>query len=73
MNTEDTKTILPISLVIPAYSEEVVLPKLLESIKGQIFQPFEVIVADADSPDQTIEIDREFGCVVVKGGKVAIG
>jgi len=73
MNTEDSRTILPISIVIPAYSEEVVLPKLLESIKKQIFQPFEVIVADADSPDKTIEIARDFGCVVVKGGKVAVG
>jgi glycosyltransferase involved in cell wall biosynthesis len=50
---EQVKTTLPISIVIPTYCEEKVLPDLLQSINNQIFAPTEVIVADAQSPDST--------------------
>jgi glycosyltransferase involved in cell wall biosynthesis len=70
---ETIETKLPISIVIPAYSEEYTLPVLLESIKSQIVQPLEVIVADADSPDLTAEIARSYGATVVTGGRIAFG
>ncbi len=68
-----TKTILPVSIVIPTYCEEDSLPKLLQSIENQLFAPYEVIVADAQSTDKTREIAKKFGCVVVEGGKPAVG
>lgn len=71
MKTE--KQVLPISIVIPTYFEEKLLPRLLDSIKRQTVQPKEVIVADAFSTDKTREIAIEFGARVVDGGKVAVG
>ena len=41
---------------------------MLESIKSQDFTDYEVIVADAQSNDNTREIAKEYGCVVVEGG-----
>lgn len=72
-NMKNTKTNLPISIVIPTYCEEKVLPDLLKSIENQIFSPTEVIVADAQSPDRTREIARLLGARVVEGGKIAFG
>ncbi len=60
--------IMKISIIIPTYNEEEYLPKLLESIKSQDFTDYEVIVADAQSDDNTREIAKEYGCVVVEGG-----
>ena len=62
---EDT---MKISIIIPTYNEEEYLPKLLESIKTQDFTDYEVIVADAQSNDNTREIAKEYGCIVVEGG-----
>ena len=59
---------MKISIIIPTYNEEEYLPKLLESIKSQDFTDYEVIVADAQSNDNTREIAEEYGCVVVEGG-----
>ncbi|MFH1077746.1 MAG: glycosyltransferase [Patescibacteria group bacterium] len=57
-----------LSIVIPVKNEEKHLPKLLDSIKGQAFSDYEVIVADAHSTDRTAEIARSYGCRVVEGG-----
>jgi len=70
---DEQQTTLPISIVIPTFSEETALPKLLRSIENQVFRPQEIIVADANSPDRTREIARAFGCKVVEGGKIAFG
>lgn len=59
---------MKISIIIPTYNEEEYLPKLLESIKSQDFTDYEIIVADAKSDDNTREIAKENGCVVVEGG-----
>ena len=59
---------MKISIIIPTYNEEEYLPKLLESIKSQDFTDYEVIVADAQSIDNTREIAEEYGCIVVEGG-----
>ena len=45
---------MKISIIIPTYNEEEYLPKLLESIKSQDFTDYEIIVADAQSDDNTI-------------------
>ena len=61
------------SIIIPTYNEEEYLPKLLESIKSQDFTDYEVIVADAQSNDNTREIAKEYGCIVVEGGLPGVG
>ncbi|MBN1374324.1 glycosyltransferase [Candidatus Dojkabacteria bacterium] len=65
---------LPISIIIPTYNEEKYLPRLLQSIKNQEFQPSEVIIADSPrTNDKTREIAERFGYKVVKGGTVSQG
>jgi glycosyltransferase involved in cell wall biosynthesis len=64
---------MKISIVIPTLNEEVLLPKLLDSIFSQGFADYEIIVADAHSTDHTREIAISRGCRVVDGGKPAAG
>jgi glycosyltransferase involved in cell wall biosynthesis len=59
------------SLVIPAYNEQELLPRLLESVDGarrayrRGLDGVEVIVADNQSSDATAAIARDHGCKVV--------
>ena len=62
-----------LSIIIPTYNEEEYLPVLLESIQKQSFTDYEVIVADANSTDNTREIAEEYGCIVVDGGLPGVG
>lgn len=62
-----------LSIIIPTYNEEEYLPVLLESIKEQSFDDYEVIVADANSTDKTREIAESYGCIVVDGGLPGVG
>lgn len=57
-----------ISIVIPTLNEEKFLPLLLDSIKAQTFQDYEIIVADAGSKDQTRQIALSYNAKVVEGG-----
>lgn len=63
-----------LSLIIPAYNEAVLLPRLLDSIAvarqhwsqaGHSPDALEVIVSDNGSTDGTAQIAREYGCRVV--------
>jgi len=48
-----------VSVVIPTLMEEEYLPKLLETIRNQTYQPIEIVVADSSPPpssDKTLEI-----------------
>ena len=65
--------ILPVSIVIPAKNEEKNIEILLKSIKVQTYQPFEIILSDADSRDDTVKVAKEYGAKVVAGGMPAIG
>lgn len=62
-----------LSIIIPTYNEEEYLPILLESIKKQSFDDYEIIVADANSTDKTRKIAEEYGCIVVDGGLPGVG
>ena len=62
-----------VTIVIPTRDEEQYLPQLLTSIRNQTVQPAQIIVADAQSTDQTREIARSFGATIVEGGAVALG
>lgn len=57
-----------LSIVIPTKNEEANLPKLLDSIKSQIFTDYEILVADAGSTDKTRAIAQAAGAKVVEGG-----
>jgi len=59
---------MKLSIVIPTKNEEILLPRLLESIRGQSFQDYEIIVADAHSTDDTVKIAEHYGARVVEGG-----
>ncbi len=67
------KKILPVSIVIPVKNEEKNIAVILESIKKQTYQPYEVIVSDAKSEDNTRKISKEYGARVIDGGIPAVG
>jgi glycosyltransferase involved in cell wall biosynthesis len=52
-----------ISIVIPAYNEQHHLALCLESIKNQIIKPYQVIVVDNNSSDNTAKIAKSFSFV----------
>lgn len=62
-----------ISVIIPTINEEKHLPILLSQLKKQTFKNYEIIVSDGGSKDKTVEIARNFGCIITKGGTVAEG
>jgi len=64
---------MKVSIVVPALNEETMLPRLLDSIKAQDFDSYEIIVADAHSTDKTREIAAAYGCRIVDGGLPAAG
>jgi len=70
---EKIKLKIVISIIIPVLNEEKYLPLLLKSIKKQSFSDYEIIVADAGSKDKTVEIAKQYGCKVIKGGLPAKG
>jgi peptidoglycan/xylan/chitin deacetylase (PgdA/CDA1 family) len=55
-----------ISIVIPAFNEEKLLPSCLESLRNQDYKgKYEIIVADNGSTDATAEIAKSFGAKVI--------
>lgn len=62
-----------LSIVIPVLNEEKCLPILLSEIEKQNFSDYEIVVADADSQDRTVEIARSFNCNIIRGGLPAKG
>lgn len=67
-----------VSILIPARNEEENILDLLESIKDQEYENYEVIILDDDSKDQTYELCKNF-CAknpkfsVIKGDKLSNG
>ncbi|KKQ21717.1 MAG: hypothetical protein A3G45_01935 [Candidatus Staskawiczbacteria bacterium RIFCSPLOWO2_12_FULL_37_15] len=57
-----------LSIVIPTFNEEKLLPALLESIRKQSGVKVEVIISDNNSTDNTRKIADSFGAKVVDGG-----
>lgn len=78
---EDIINKFMLSIIIPSLNEEKYLPLLLASIKEQGFSSFgdaqdknyEIILADAGSKDKTLEIAKQYGCIIVLGGLPAYG
>ncbi len=64
------RIVMKISVVIPAFNEEKLLPRLLTSLKNQEYSgDFEIVMADNNSTDKTAEIARSFGVKVFKEPK----
>lgn len=55
-----SKTSLRISVVIPVYNEAQHLAACLAAIANQTVAPYEVIVVDNNSTDQTVQIARQY-------------
>lgn len=53
------------SIVIPTLNEAQDLPKCLQCLSTQTFSDFEIILCDAGSDDETLEIARGFRCKIV--------
>lgn len=62
-----------LSIIIPTLNEEKYLPKLLESIKVQDFNDYEIIVADNNSTDRTVKIVQNYNYKITPGGLPARG
>lgn len=55
-----------ISIVVPAYNEEALIARCLTSLKNQAFEkPYEIILVNNNSTDQTEKIAKTFGITVI--------
>ena len=61
------------SVVVPTLNEERYLPALLHSLARQTLPVHELIVADAQSDDATVEIAERAGARIVTGGHPGVG
>jgi peptidoglycan/xylan/chitin deacetylase (PgdA/CDA1 family) len=60
------KESIKISVIVPAFNEEKLLPFCLDSLRNQTFgQPYEIIVADNNSTDRTSDVVLKMGAKVV--------
>jgi glycosyltransferase involved in cell wall biosynthesis len=66
-----------LSIIIPAYNESVHIEETIRSVQHSIentqLQPFEIIVSDDDSTDDTGQLAKDCGAIVIKSGKRNIG
>ena len=62
-----------VSVVIITRNERALLPRLLDALEKQTHPPYEIIVADAQSTDDTRDIAKSHGCRVIEGGGLAFG
>jgi glycosyltransferase involved in cell wall biosynthesis len=55
-----------VSVIIPARNEEENLKNILVDLKAQTYEPFEIIVVNDESEDNTTEVAKSFGVEVIK-------
>jgi rSAM/selenodomain-associated transferase 2 len=63
-NSEQTKSPLKVSVIIPTYNESTVLVKTLTRLKQH--HPFETIIGDGGSEDDTADIARRYQVTVIQ-------
>ena len=63
MNLENINS-LNVSVVIPAFNEELIIGKIIKKIK-KLYPSFEVIVVDDGSSDKTAEVSKKAGAKVI--------
>jgi glycosyltransferase involved in cell wall biosynthesis len=64
-----------VSIVIPTLNSEKTLPKCLEAIRAQDFEKsrYEIVIADAGSSDQTLEVARRYNVEVITSNPLKTG
>ncbi|MFA6252494.1 MAG: glycosyltransferase [Candidatus Paceibacterota bacterium] len=62
-----------LSIIIPTLNEEKNLDRLLTQLRSCIFSDYEIIVADSNSKDKTVEVAKKHGCIITEGGRPARG
>jgi glycosyltransferase involved in cell wall biosynthesis len=62
-----------LSVIIPTLNEAMYLPSLLDALNAQTSRPDEIIIADAGSRGDTVELARARSAQVVRGGMPAVG
>ena len=62
-----------LSVIIPARNEEKNLPVILSSLIKQTYQPFEIIVVDDGSVDQTQAVSESYGAKVIQNPALPLG
>lgn len=55
-----------VSITIPSYNAEKMLPSCLDSLAKQTYPNVETLVVDSHSSDRTVEIARSFGAKVIE-------
>jgi glycosyltransferase involved in cell wall biosynthesis len=63
---------MKISVVIPAFNEEALIPRCLTALLNQTEKPFEIIVIDNNSTDKTVEIVKKFPVKIITEKKQGI-
>jgi 4,4'-diaponeurosporenoate glycosyltransferase len=71
--SEATANQLRVSVIIPARNEETNLPPLLESLRQSASCPFEVLVVDDDSTDNTAAVAIRYGARVITAAPLPRG
>ena len=62
-NTQTTNQPLKVSVIIPTYNESTVLSATLARLK--VHQPFEILIGDGGSGDDTVSIARQYAIPVI--------
>lgn len=57
---------MKISVVIPAHNREKYIKRCLDSIINQSYAPYEIIVVDDASTDNTIQVVERYSCPIVR-------
>lgn len=65
MNNKSDQPHPTITVVVPAYNEELGIVKTLEAIRNQTIKDIELIVVDNNSTDKTVEVAKSFGAKVI--------
>lgn len=73
MGRQEAVTPGKLSVIIPARNEANNLPILLQSLRNQTIQPFEIIVVDDHSVDLTKTIAESFGVTVIESPELPLG
>lgn len=72
-STDQVLNDVKLSIIIPARNEEDNLPHLLHALKIQTLMPYEIIVVDDFSTDNTKEIAESYGVTVISNPSLPAG